>query len=182
MRMRSSSDSKIFLKRSWIMIIRTMKAMAVTCIVGAALVCGNASAAKEFDIQKIYVGCGLGGMIGSAVDNQTGSQILAISTNITFDLGTTASISYYSSDDTCYNNKAVTVAFINQSYEKLEKEIAMGKGKYFDALATLAIGQEGSSDEYRAKVRQQFAEVVADASYLQLTRLEKVEKLFYIAI
>ena len=162
--------------------IRTIKAMAVACILSAALVSGNASAVKEFDIKKIYVGCGLGGLIGSAVDNQTGSQVLAISTNITFDLGTTASISYYSSEDTCYNNKAVTVAFIHQSYENLEKEIAMGKGKYFDALTTLAMGHEGNSDEYQAKVRQQFAEVVADESYLQLSRLEKVEKLFYIAI
>ena len=162
--------------------IKTMKAMAVASILGVALISGNANAEKEFNFQKVYVGCGLGGMIGSAVDNEATSQVLAISTNIIFDLGTTASISYYSSDDTCYNNKAVTVAFINQSYEKLEKEIAMGKGKYFDALAVLAVGQEGNSDEYQAKVRQQFSEVVADESYLQLSRVEKVEKLFYIAI
>jgi len=162
--------------------IKTMKAMAVASILGVALISGNANAEKAFDFKKIYVGCGLGGMIGSAVDEETPSQVLAISTNIFFDLGITASISYYSSDDTCYNNKAVTVAFINQSYEKLEKEIAMGKGKYFDALAALAVGQEGSSDEYQAKVRQQFSEVVADESYLQLSRVEKVEKLFYIAI
>ena len=161
--------------------IKTMKAMAAASILGAALISGNANASKEFNFQKIYVGCGLGGMIGSAVDNKTGSQILAIITNITFDLGTTASISYYSSEDTCYNNKALTVAFINQSYETLEKENAMGKGEYFDALTTLAVGQDGNSDEYQAKVRQQFAEVVADDSYLQLSRVEKVEKLFYIA-
>ena len=161
---------------------QTMKAMAVASILGTALISGNANAEKEFDFQKVYVGCGLGGMIGSAIDNETASQVLAISTNITFDLGTTANISYYSSDDTCYNNKAVTVAFINQSYEKLEKEIAMGNGKYFDALTALAVGQEGNSDEYQAKVRQQFSEVVADESYLQLSRVEKVEKLFYIAI
>ena len=162
--------------------INAMKTIAAACILGAAMISGNANAAKEFDIQKIYVGCGLGGMVGSAIDNQTGSQILAVSTNITWDLGTTASISYYSSDDTCYNNKAVTVAFIYQSYEQLEKEIAMGKGKYFDALTTLAMGEEGNSDEYQAKVRKQFGAVVADDSYLQLTRLEKVEKLIYIAI
>ena len=161
--------------------IKTMKAMAVASILGAALISGNANAAKAFDFQKIYVGCGLGGMIGSAVDNKTGSQVLAIITNITFDLGTTASISYYSSEDTCYNNKALTVAFINQSYETLEKEIAMGKGEYFDALTALAVGQDGNADEYQAKVRQQFAEVVAAESYLQLSRVEKVEKLFYIA-
>ena len=155
--------------------------MAAASILGAALISGNANASKAFDFQKIYVGCGLGGLIGSAVDNKTGSQVLAIITNITFDLGTTASISYYSSEDTCYNNKAVTVAFINQSYEILEKEIAMGKGEYFDALTTLAVGQDGNSDEYQAKVRQQFAEVVADDSYLQLSRVEKVEKLFNIA-
>ena len=162
--------------------IKTMKAMAVASVLGAALISGNANAAKEFDIKTIYVGCGLGGLVGSAVDNQTGSQVLAISTNITFDLGTTASISYYFSEDTCYNKKAVTVAFINQSYEKLEKEIAMGKGKYFDALTSLAIGQEGNSDEYQATVRQQFAEVVAHETYLDLSRMEKVEKLFNIAI
>ncbi|MGD2171212.1 MAG: DUF3015 family protein [Gammaproteobacteria bacterium] len=161
---------------------KTMKAMAVASILGASLVSGNANAAKEFDFQKIYVGCGLGGMIGAGVEDQAWSRGLAISTNITWDLGTTASISYYSSDDTCYNNKAVTVAFINQSFEQLEKEIAMGKGKYFDALTTLAMGPEGNSDEYQAKVRAQFADVVADESYLQLSRLEKVEKLYYIAI
>jgi len=164
------------------MFIKKIKPAAVASLLGLMIISGNANAEKEFDFGKIYVGCGLGGMIGSAFENKTASQVLAVSTNITFDLGTTASISYFSSDNTCYNNKAVTAAFIHQSYETLEKEIAMGKGEYFDTLAALVVGKGSDADQYQATVRQQFAEVVADESYLQLSRYEKVEKLYYIAI
>ena len=165
------------------MLIKKIKTTLAASVLGAMIISGNANAEdKPFDFGKIYIGCGLGGIIGGAVDDKTVSQVLAISTNITWDLGTTASISYYSSEDTCANYKAVTAAFIHQSYEKLEKEIAMGKGEYFDTLAALAVGEEGDADQYQAELRKQFAEVVADESYLQLSRYEKVEKLYSIAI
>jgi hypothetical protein len=152
-------------------------ALAVTMVSGAAV-----AEEKEFDFGKIYVECGLGGMIGSAVEHKTTSQVLAVVTNVTWDLGTTASTSYFTSEDTCYNQKARTAAFINQSYENLEKEIASGQGEYFDALANLARDEQQSISDYQANLRNKFALIVADDSYTQLSRYEKVQKLYEVAI
>ena len=151
--------------------------LAVAMASGAAL-----AEEKEMDFAKIYVECGLGGIFGSAVDHKTTSQVMAISTNVTWDLGTTASTSYFSSEDTCYNQKARTAAFINQSYENLEKEIASGQGEYFDALARLAREDGESISDYQTSLRSQFASIVADDSYPQLSRYEKVQKLYEAAI
>lgn len=149
----------------------------------AAMTMPGLSQANDLDLAKIYVDCGLGGMVGSAFDEsqKTLSKFVAISTNLTWDLGTTASTSYFSSEETCMNNKAHLAAFINQSYEKLEKEIANGEGEYFDALASLGKKDTDSMAEYKAQLRAQFASVVADDSYKTLTRYQKVEKLFQLA-
>lgn len=163
------------------MLRKTIRNASIAMILGTTMMSTSASA-KEADFGFIYTACGLGGMIGSIVDNKTASQVMAVITNITFDLGTTASISYYSSVDTCYNTKATTAAFIYQSYENLEKEIAMGEGDYFDALAALAADDQESVEQYKADLRKQFALIVADDSYTQLSRYEKVENLFGVAI
>ncbi|SFV60358.1 hypothetical protein MNB_SM-6-559 [hydrothermal vent metagenome] len=139
--------------------------------------------AKDADFGKIYTECGLGGLIGSTSSDKHIGDILAIITNVTFDLGTTASTSYFSSDNGCYNKKAKTAAFINESYEKLEKEIAMGSGKYLNALAQLStVGTDISQDTYIQELRSNFAQILNTADYEKLSRYKKVEKLYNIAL
>lgn len=138
------------------------------------------SQAEDIDFAKIYVDCGLGGIVGSAFgkDEKTVSKVIAISTNITWDLGTTASTSYFSSQDTCMNDKAHIAAYINQSYEKIEQELASGEGNYLDALAKMAKSDSESVSEYNAQLRANYAKVIADDSFESMSRYQKVEKLF----
>jgi len=158
-----------------------MKRLLVSSIAALAVV--TTLQAKDADFGEIYTECGLGGIIGSTSKDEKIGNILAVITNITFDLGTTASTSYFSSDNTCYNKRATVAAFINQSYEKLEKDIALGDGKYLDALASLSIeGTDLSKDQYVHTLRSKFSQVLSSADYEKLSRYQKVEKLYDIAL
>ena len=158
-----------------------MKKLLVSSIAALAVV--TTLQAKDADFGEIYTECGLGGIIGSTSKDEKIGNILAVITNITWDLGTTASTSYFSSDNTCYNKRATVAAFINQSYEKLEKDIALGDGKYLDALASLSIkGTDLSKDQYVHTLRSKFSQVLSSADYEKLSRYQKVEKLYDIAL
>ena len=149
----------------------------------AALAVVATAQAKEADFGKIYTECGLGGIIGSTVKDKQTANILAVVTNITWDLGTTASTSYFSSENTCANKRAETAALIQKSYEKLEKEIAIGDGKYFDALAKIATkGTDVSMEKYKSELRKKFAQMVNDPQYEKMSRYQKVEKLYNLAL
>jgi len=160
------------------------KLLKITLIAVSAslLLVPSTSLADGKEFGKIYTECGLGGMFGSAIDDRTASQIVAIVTNITWDLGTTASSSHFTSEDTCVNKKAQVASFINQSYEKLEKEIASGEGEYLDALASLATDGTTSTAKYTSNLRANFAKVVASKEYTALSRYEKAKRLYEIAI
>lgn len=142
----------------------------------------TSNASEEVTFHKIYTECGLGGLIGGDMKNRETGRVVAVSTNITWDLGTTASTSAFTNDDTCYNKRSRIASFLNQSYEKLEKELAQGEGKYLDALTSLALEGDASKAEYVANLRSQFAKVVSDEGYSKLARYEKVEKLYAITL
>ena len=134
------------------------------------------------DFGKIYTECGLGGIIASAVDDKTANPLIAVVTNVTFDLGTTASTSHFSSENTCANKKTKVASFINQSYDKLEKEIASGQGEYLDALANLVTEGQTSTSEYKANLRADFSKVVASQEYTSMSHYEKAKRLYEISM
>ena len=133
--------------------------------IGIAVVLAPQAQAREF--ADIYSECGLGSMI--APSNAT----VAIITNVTWDLGTTAVSTNISSPESCQGGKAKTAAFINKSYESLENEIASGEGSYVDTLASM-------STKELSDIRTEFAELVSSADYAKMSKIEKVEKLYNI--
>jgi len=149
-----------------------MKRILGSLIVATLLVATTAQA-KDRDFGEIYIECGLGGMIGSGVKGQTG-DILAIITNVTWDLGTTAFSSDITSDSTCANSKALTASLINEGYNTLEEEIAVGKGEYLDAL------QKVSPKVDIEILREEFLSLATTEEYSRLSHFEKSEKLFNI--
>jgi len=126
------------------------------------------------DFGAIYTDCGLGGLIGAQVNDRTIGNVLAIVTNVTFDLGTTAVISEVSSPDTCAGGSAAVAAFIHQSYDALEQDLASGEGKYLAALKTLS----GGGEAFELELRSAFAETVASSDYTKQTRYAKSESLY----
>lgn len=126
--------------------------------------------AREF--AEIYTDCGIGGMIAPR------SDAVAAVTNVTWDLGTTAISSNITSPDTCSGGQAEQAAFIHDSYDALEVDLASGHGAYLDALVALA-GHEGQTQErFVTAVRSGFAKLVAAPGYPEQNRFAKAEALY----
>ena len=127
--------------------IRMLKIFLPILVVTLAL--PQIGMAREF--AEIYTDCGIGGMIAPR------SDAVAAVTNVTWDLGTTAISSNISSPDSCSGGQAEKAAFIHDSYDALELDLASGHGTYLDALAALA-GHEGQAQQrFVTVVRADFA-------------------------
>lgn len=121
---------------------------------------------------EIYTQCGLGGALASSV------PAVAAITNITWDLGTTAITSNISSEGTCAGKSEKVVAFISDSYENLEKDLAQGEGKYLDTLISMTKPTNTTKEAFVASIRSEFAPVVASNA----TNLVKSEALYNIVM
>ena len=123
--------------------------------------------AGDRDLGQIYRECGIGAMLFP------NDGTLAIISNVTWDLGTTASSSNASSENLCNGRRARVAAFVSSTYDKLEGEIATGNGKYVNTLAKIS----GKSVE---QIRNSFAKVVASKEFSSMKKDEKAQKLFEI--
>jgi len=155
------------------MILHNVKKSLVVVAILASVLPQSASAAGR-SFAKIYTECGLGAMI--APD----SDAVAAVTNVIWDSGTTAILSNVSSEDTCKGGKATVAAFLNDSYDKIEKDLASGDGKYLRTLADIATPEGESKDKFIASLRVDFSKVVASNDYSTLTPYQKAEKLYNI--
>ena len=148
--------------------IRTLKIFLPILAVMLAL--PQIGMAREF--AEIYTDCGIGGMIAPR------SDAVAAVTNVTWDLGTTAISSNISSPDSCSGGQAEKAAFIHDSYDALELDLASGHGTYLDALAALA-GHEGQAQQrFVTAVRAGFAKLVTAPDYHEQNRFAKAEALY----
>lgn len=138
-------------------------ALLATLVMGLSIT--TSAQADTRSVENILKECGLGGMLFKDT-----SPALAMVSNITWDLGTTATLSDLSGG--CPGDKQAKVAlFISNSYNKLETEVAMGKGEYVDTLAALS----GKSVQ---DIRAEFSQVLTPND----SQTTKVNKLFNIAV
>jgi hypothetical protein len=148
--------------------IRMLKIFLPILVVTLAL--PQIGMAREF--AEIYTDCGIGGMIAPR------SDAVAAVTNVTWDLGTTAISSNISSPDSCSGGQAEKAAFIHDSYDALELDLASGHGTYLDALAALS-GHEGQAQQrFITAVRAGFAKLVAAPDYHEQNRFAKAAALY----
>ena len=136
----------------------------------ALLVSSGPALARDF--ADIFSDCGIGAMIAPK-----NSGVAAV-TNVTWDCGTTAISSNITSPDTCKGGQDRLAAFIYDSYDSLEKDLASGSGTYLDTLMTLAGLTENAKPEFAQELRQDFTALVAQPAYTDKTRFEKAEALF----
>jgi hypothetical protein len=124
----------------------------------AAVLLAPAQAAEKRDFAQIYIDCGLGALIAPRHD------VVAVITNVTWDLGTTAISSELSSPESCKGGQQKVASFLIQNQSAVETALASGEGAHLDAL--VALGQCGG-DVIAAKtgLRQGFVEVVASAEF-----------------
>jgi hypothetical protein len=147
--------------------LKIIKGFSITTL--ALLAFSQSSMAREF--ADIYIECGLGALIAPR------HTAVAVVTNVTWDLGTTAISSNISSPESCKGGQEKVASFIYNSYEALEKDLASGSGTYLDSLMVLA-GYSSQAQPKLEVLRNGFAKIVANPSYIDQNRFEKAKALY----
>lgn len=122
--------------------------------------------------------CGIGGAIGSLVEKQPASNVIASVSNIVWDLGTTATTSAISSPDLCSNTSVAAARFINDSYATLESETAIGEGESLVALMDIMATEESARASILAEVRAEYSKVVSEESFNMMTEQQKAQSYY----
>lgn len=156
--------------------MRKVSKLLLSGFLGLALA-STANAKSERSFGQIYTQCGIGGLLTSPLPSPV-KEPLAVISNIVWDLGTTAITSNISSDATCAGQPEKVAAFISNSYENLEKELAQGEGQYLDTLVSMTKPENMTKEAYVAEVRSEFSKVVAKNG----TDFEKREDLYNIVM
>ena len=111
--------------------------------------------------------CGIGAALF------TDHKVLAVTSNIIWDIGTTAVTSATASPETCSGKKATAAKFILDSYESLAEETARGQGTHLDALMNILEVDTAQQATVIASLRAQMAGKVISNTYNSSTKLEK---------
>lgn len=152
-----------------------MKRIGIVLAAAGCMVAYSAQAQEQDrDLAEIFMECGLGGMIAPEM------PAVAVITNVIWDLGTTATTSALSSEETCKGGQGEQAAFIMDTYPNLEKDLAVGNGVHLTTLLGMAGYDAEMQPEAAAALRTEFTKLVADADYSTRTRYENAEKLFVI--
>jgi hypothetical protein len=113
--------------------------------------------------------CGIGAALF------TNTPWAAVTSNIIWDVGTTAVISATASPETCSGSSYTAAIFINETYESLEQDLIQGEGEYINTLASIMSCDADTAAEMTIEVRQVIAE--SDLA-IDHTRLENAEGLY----
>ncbi|WP_337880206.1 DUF3015 family protein [Rheinheimera sp.] len=123
-----------------------------------------------------YADCG----IGAALFTET--KALAVTSNVIWDLGTTAVTSATASPETCNGKKVAVATFILQSYDPLMEDTARGQGKHLDTLLGMMEVSAQDKAAVITSLRQSMAANLASAQYLSAGKIEKSAQYFNSAI
>lgn len=121
-------------------------------------------ATPAFAAKNAWRQCGIGAMIFP----KTGWA--AVTSNIIWDFGITATLSSSSSESQCAGRASTAAKFIHQNYALLEEETASGEGAHLVTVLNILDCQKGSHGKIMESVRSNFAEdlkagVATDESY-----------------
>lgn len=119
-----------------------------------------------------YSDCG----IGSALFPTVGWA--AVSSNIIWDLGSTAITSALSSPETCESDKVKTARLILETLPGLERDIARENGKYLTALNDVMACDASARPGLAAQLRVSYADIVGDEGYADKAQIERASDLF----
>lgn len=146
------------------------KILALLLITFAYLPHANAS------LDGIYKGCGLGHWVANGYANSW----LAVTTNVIWDLGTTASISYYSTPGSCSGPFYAAAQFIDRTYPELEQETVQGEGEHMLAMLNILECEQKEQQIVRQGIRSDFAKVLANDNYAEMPHHEKADSYYRI--
>ena len=148
-----------------------IKKIAFASVVAAMILPFSTANAAESGrtIEQVYKQCGLGGaLFGNS------SAILAIISNVTWDLGTTAAISDSMSPETCQGGNIRAAVLIKEAFPSVEKDLASGQGAHLSALTNVAQCDSAVS------VRAQYGKYAQTSAYRNASQEQNAETLYSI--
>lgn len=108
-------------------------------------------------------------------------KVLAVTSNIIWDIGTTAVTSATASPETCSGKNVDAAAFILNSYDSLVEDTARGEGEHLTALMNILEVEQSAQANVVAAVRAEMAEQIAADAYVAANKAEK-SQVFYFAV
>lgn len=124
--------------------------------------------------KNIWRDCGIGALLFPS----TGWA--AVTSNVIWDLGTTASTSTTSSEDQCAGKGADVAKFIYQNYAMLEENTVSGQGEHLTAMLDILSCDKSSRSKIIESTRSNFAKELKAESYNSRKTVEKAESYYNI--
>jgi hypothetical protein len=132
--------------------------LAATVLLAAVPMLGAAQEKPKKELNP-WIDCGIGAMLFEDV------TWAAVSSNIIWDLGTTAVISDQSSQNTCNSKKAKTALYIGVTYANLSEETVKGDGKHLHAMLDIMSCEPAAHDSIIGSIRANFGQYLRDGTY-----------------
>lgn len=120
--------------------------------------------------KNIWRDCGIGALIFSE------TKWAAVTSNIIWDLGITASTSTSSSEDQCAGKTASSAHFIYENYAVIEEETAIGNGEHLTTMLNILGCQESAHSQIINTLRNELTKDLQGPNTLQKTKLQKAER------
>ncbi|MBF0456254.1 MAG: DUF3015 family protein [Magnetococcales bacterium] len=118
-----------------------------------------------------FTDCG----IGAALFNNKDTQVLwaAVTSNVIWDLGTTAVTSATMSPETCSAKNVKTAQFILETYPKLAEETATGQGEHLTTVLNKFGCGATDHQQIISGLRDKMATQVSQPDYQKQSQIEK---------
>jgi len=114
--------------------------------------------------------------IGAALFKDT--KWAAVSSNIIWDIGTTAVISATASPETCSGANVVTAKFIIDNYDNIVEELAEGEGNHLASMYSVLGCVETAQATITSAIRSDMASSVSTSDYQEKSLVSKSSHLY----
>lgn len=123
---------------------------------------------------NLWMDCGIGHWIaGSSLNG-----FPALSTNMTWDLGTTATLSQVTTPGSCSGPFHSAARFIQMSYPMIEQDTALGGGEHLYAALDYFDCSVDTNNKVITNMRSDLYDFVTDRRYANLSNSQKAEKYY----
>ncbi|MBR9868199.1 MAG: DUF3015 domain-containing protein [Oceanospirillales bacterium] len=144
-----------------------LSAAAIACVLSVTAPLASAANGPAGTGPNPFTDCGIGAALFKDTD------WAAVTSNVTWDLGTTAVTSATMSPETCSARKMEAAQFILDSYENLAEETAKGQGENLSAMLDIFGCQQSQKNDVIMTVRADMAKIVGIESYSQQSNIDK---------
>ena len=146
--------------------------LAILIAVAALPISAKAEQKAQGSGPSPYTECGIGAALFQDV------HWAAATSNVIWDLGSTAITSALSSPETCNAKKVKTAKLILETLPQLEKDVAMGEGTYVTALMSTAGCDASRQDQVVSEMRNNYKTSVTADDYASQSKIDRATLMY----